>query len=158
MELEQYSWIRKPTRNKITLFLYGIGADSSIFTNDSFNLITLFLYGIGAITNIEYGSIFNYYIIPIWNWSPQSSRASGNLTELHYSYMELELLPWVLKTSSLHSLHYSYMELELFPTGDNLNLFSLNYIIPIWNWSSYIKSSSADATGYYIIPIWKWGG
>ena len=69
MELEQYSWIRKPTRNKITLFLYGIGADSSIFTNDSFNLITLFLYGIGAITNIEYGSIFNYYIIPIWNWS-----------------------------------------------------------------------------------------
>ena len=90
MELEQYSWIRKPTRNKITLFLYGIGADSSIFTNDSFNLITLFLYGIGAITNIEYGSIFNYYIIPIWNWSPQSSRASGNLTELHYSYMELE--------------------------------------------------------------------
>ena len=158
MELEQYSWIRKPTRNKITLFLYGIGADSSIFTNDSFNLITLFLYGIGAITNIEYGSIFNYYIIPIWNWSPQSSRASGNLTELHYSYMELELLPWVLKTSSLHSLHYSYMELELFPTGDNLNLFSLNYIIPIWNWSSYTKSSSADATGYYIIPIWKWGG
>ena len=92
MELEQYSWIRKPTRNKITLFLYGIG----------------------AITNIEYGSIFNYYIIPIWNWSPQSSRASGNLTELHYSYMELELLPWVLKTSSLHSLHYSYMELEHF--------------------------------------------
>ena len=98
--------------------------------------ITLFLYGIGALgmqthllflNTLHYSymelepvswcctwSHCNYYIIPIWNWSPQSSRASGNLTELHYSYMELELLPWVLKTSSLHSLHYSYMELEHF--------------------------------------------
>ncbi len=33
----------------------------------------------------------NYYIIPIWNWSKNSSTIESTLELLHYSYMELEL-------------------------------------------------------------------
>ena len=97
--------------------------------------ITLFLYGIGAIF------LFQLYFL---NY------------KLHYSYMELEpcFIPTTIQSSS--SLHYSYMELELSQTFprlmqhiqyyimDQSHLLtstsnSLNYIIPIWNWSFNIQ-------------------
>ena len=64
----------------ITLFLYGIGAICvCLLFLACIVLITLFLYGIGAINSWQ-----DVY----------------EIRELHYSYMELELLPSIFMISS----------------------------------------------------------
>ena len=77
---------------KITLFLYGIGADRlspnavlpiADYIIPIWNWSFVILY-IGL-------SLLFYYIIPIWNWSKNSSTIESTLELLHYSYMELEL-------------------------------------------------------------------
>ena len=61
--------------------------ESTVYT-----IITLFLYGIGAISNpFHQWLIYNYYIIPIWNWSNSiNNYPTTDKGLLHYSYMELE--------------------------------------------------------------------
>ena len=79
----------------------------------------------------------------------------GILYELHYSYMELELL-WKNASGELEELlHYSYMELEPFWILPN-PAPTPYYIIPIWNWSSAICITHKHIISNYIIPIWNW--
>ena len=79
----------------------------------------------------------------------------GILYELHYSYMELELL-WKNASGELEELlHYSYMELEPFWILPN-PAPTPYYIIPIWNWSCLQSFLNLDLMHHYIIPIWNW--
>ena len=69
--------------------------------------------------------------------------------------MELELNGISSLTSFVSELHYSYMELELIQNLTKSTIW-VYYIIPIWNWSGINSSASPFRLTDYIIPIWNW--
>ena len=70
--------------------------------------------------------------------------------------MELEPSLLLLIASNSLWLHYSYMELEREILRLSLFVDVKNYIIPIWNWSSFCFKCLPLSINYYIIPIWNW--